>query len=80
MEGVAEATRETFRSLVADGLVLVCNPAARSLLSLSGEVSLESIRGMPRLSPLVALIDQARVPFFPEAGQAAFDKSSYRYL
>jgi two-component system nitrogen regulation sensor histidine kinase NtrY len=44
----------------ADGLVLVCNPAARSLLSLSGEVSLESIRWMPRLSPLVALIDQAR--------------------
>lgn len=44
----------------ADGLVLVCNPAARSLLSLSGEVSLESIRGMPRLSPLVALVDQAR--------------------
>jgi two-component system nitrogen regulation sensor histidine kinase NtrY len=44
----------------ADGQVLVCNPAARSLLSLSGEVSLESLRGMTRLSPLVALIDQAR--------------------
>ena len=44
----------------ADGLVLVCNPAARSLLSLSGEVSLESIRATTHLSPLVALIDQAR--------------------
>ncbi len=44
----------------ADGMVLVCNPAARSLLSLSGEVSLESIRAMTHLSPLVALIDQAR--------------------
>src|SRR5207237_6794787 len=45
----------------ADGLVLVCNPAARSLLSLSGEVSLESLRERTHLSPLVALIDQARV-------------------
>ncbi|HTD51986.1 MAG TPA: HAMP domain-containing protein, partial [Thermoanaerobaculia bacterium] len=44
----------------ADGQVLVCNPAARSLLSLSGDVSLESLREMTRLSPLVALIDQAR--------------------
>jgi len=44
----------------AEGHVLVCNPAARSLLALSGGVSLESLRKRAELAPLAALIDQAR--------------------
>ena len=43
-----------------DGSVIVCNPAARHLLSLSGDVSLESLRRRTELSPLFALADEAR--------------------
>lgn len=44
-----------------------------NLVAVLGPGSNEALTTIP-------LIDQARVPFFPEAGQAAFDKSSYRYL
>src|SRR5262249_25637358 len=53
----------------ADGNVLVCNPAARTLLDLSGEVSIDSLRGSPRLSPVAALIDQARSGPLPRASR-----------
>jgi nitrogen fixation/metabolism regulation signal transduction histidine kinase len=40
--------------------VLVCNPAARTLLSLSGEVSVEALRRRPELAPIAELLDEAR--------------------
>src|SRR5262249_42639510 len=44
----------------SDGRVTVCNPAARSLLSLEGEVTVESLRSRRDLAPLVALLSSAR--------------------
>ncbi len=43
-----------------DGRVTVCNPAARALLSLEGEVTVEALRRRPELAPLVALLEEAR--------------------
>ena len=43
-----------------DGRVTVCNPAARALLSLEGEVTVEALRRRAELAPLVALLEEAR--------------------
>ncbi len=43
-----------------EGRVTICNPAARSLLSLEGEVTVETLRTRLELAPLVALLDEAR--------------------
>jgi two-component system nitrogen regulation sensor histidine kinase NtrY len=43
-----------------EGRVTVCNPAARALLSLDGEVSAEMLRGRRDLGPVVTLLDSAR--------------------
>jgi nitrogen fixation/metabolism regulation signal transduction histidine kinase len=43
-----------------DGRVTVCNPAARALLSLEGDVTVETLRRRPELAPLVALLEEAR--------------------
>jgi len=44
----------------AEGRVTVCNPAARSLLSLEGEVTVETLGRRPELEPVVTLLDEAR--------------------
>jgi two-component system, NtrC family, nitrogen regulation sensor histidine kinase NtrY len=44
----------------AEGRVTVCNPAARSLLSLEGEVTVETLRRRSELEPVVTLLDEAR--------------------
>jgi branched-chain amino acid transport system substrate-binding protein len=44
-----------------------------NLIAVSGPGSNEALTTIP-------LIDRARIPFFPEAGQAEYDKSNYRYL
>ena len=44
----------------AEGRVTVCNPAARALLSLEGEVTAEMLRGRRDLDPVVTLLDDAR--------------------
>ena len=44
-----------------------------NLVAVSGPGSNEALTTIP-------LIDRARIPFFPEAGQAEYDKSNYRYL
>ena len=43
-----------------EGRVTVCNPAARTLLSLEGDVTVETLRTRTELAPLVALLDEAR--------------------
>ena len=43
-----------------DGRVTVCNPAARALLSLEGDVTVETLRRRHELAPLVALLEEAR--------------------
>lgn len=45
----------------AGGRVTVCNPAARTLLALDPEVTLEALRRRADLIPLVALLDEATV-------------------
>jgi nitrogen fixation/metabolism regulation signal transduction histidine kinase len=42
----------------SDGRVLVCNPAARSLLSLDGDVSVEDLRRRPDLQAISALLEE----------------------
>ena len=42
-----------------EGRVTVCNPAARNLLALEGDVTLETLRRRPELTPLAALVEQA---------------------
>lgn len=44
----------------AEGRVTVCNPASRSLLSLEGEVTVETLRRRSELEPVVTLLDEAR--------------------
>ncbi|MGH9365552.1 MAG: ATP-binding protein [Thermoanaerobaculia bacterium] len=44
----------------AQGRVTVCNPAARMLLSITGEVTLDGLARREELSPLVALLEEAR--------------------
>ena len=54
----------------ANGSVLVCNPAVRSLLSLDEDVSLESLRRRPDLAPLAALLEEApKRPLDPPSGE-----------
>jgi two-component system nitrogen regulation sensor histidine kinase NtrY len=43
-----------------EGRVTVCNPAARTLLSLDGDVTVESLRTRAELAPLAALLEEAR--------------------
>ncbi len=43
-----------------DGRMTVCNPAARALLSLEGEVTVETLRERTELAPLVELLEEAR--------------------
>src|SRR5213594_356602 len=38
----------------------VCNPAARTLLFLDGDVTVETLRERAELAPLVALLEEAR--------------------
>ncbi len=42
-----------------EGRVTVCNPAARALLSLAGEVTVETLRRRPELEPVVTLLEEA---------------------
>jgi nitrogen fixation/metabolism regulation signal transduction histidine kinase len=50
----------------SEGRVLVCNPAARSLLSFDGDVSLESLRRRSDLAPIAAVLEEApNRPFDP---------------
>ncbi|HSS45112.1 MAG TPA: HAMP domain-containing protein, partial [Thermoanaerobaculia bacterium] len=44
----------------AEGRVTVCNPAARTLLSITGVVTLDGLARREELSPLVALLEEAR--------------------
>jgi len=44
----------------AAGRITVCNPAARTLLSLEGDVSVEDLRQRTELAPLTALLDEAK--------------------
>ncbi len=48
-----------------DGRVTVCNPAARSLLALEGEVTMERFRARPELAALSALLADAGRGEFP---------------
>jgi nitrogen fixation/metabolism regulation signal transduction histidine kinase len=43
-----------------DGRMTVCNPAARALLFLDGDVTVETLRERAELAPLVALLEEAR--------------------
>ncbi|MEO8432495.1 MAG: ATP-binding protein [Acidobacteriota bacterium] len=49
----------------ADGRVTVCNPAARALLGLEGEVTMEGFRARPELATLSALLADAGRGEFP---------------
>jgi len=49
----------------ADGEITLCNPAARTLLSLSEVVSAGALRARPDLAPLNALLDGARAGASP---------------
>jgi PAS domain S-box-containing protein len=42
-----------------DGRVTLCNPAARTLLAIDGDASVEILRRRPGLAPLAALVEQA---------------------
>jgi two-component system nitrogen regulation sensor histidine kinase NtrY len=44
----------------AGGQITICNPAARSLLGVDGEVTAASLAARPDLAPLVALLEEAR--------------------
>ena len=44
----------------AGGQITICNPAARSLLGVDGEVTAASFAARSDLAPLVALLDEAR--------------------
>ncbi len=55
----------------AEGRVTVCNPAARSLLALGEQVTLEGLRGRPELLPLVRLLEEARANARPTEGRGS---------
>jgi two-component system nitrogen regulation sensor histidine kinase NtrY len=44
----------------AEARVTVCNPAARSLLSLPDNVTMEALRERPELAPLLSLVERAQ--------------------
>ncbi len=52
-----------------EGRVIVCNPAARSLLELHGDVSIESLRARPELGGLVALLGAGRPGDLPSSAR-----------
>jgi two-component system, NtrC family, nitrogen regulation sensor histidine kinase NtrY len=60
LETVLESVTTGVLAFDGEGRVTVCNPAARTLLGLEGEVAVETLRRRPDLAPLVALVDQAR--------------------
>ncbi len=51
----------------AEGRVTVCNPAARSLLGLGEDVSIDALRGRPELESLVSALTAARAGDLPSA-------------
>jgi two-component system nitrogen regulation sensor histidine kinase NtrY len=57
---VLESVTTGVLALDGDGRVIVCNPAARTLLQLGNDVSIEALRGRPELADLVALLSVGR--------------------
>jgi len=60
VETVLKSVTTGVLALDADDSVIVCNPAARNLLSLPDEVSIAALRARPDLAPIAALVDEAR--------------------
>jgi len=54
--------------------------AARSMLASTPNLVAVSGPGSNEALTTIPLIDRARIPFFPEAGQAVYDTSTYRFL
>jgi nitrogen fixation/metabolism regulation signal transduction histidine kinase len=57
---VLESVTTGVLAVDSDGRVLVCNPAARSLLALDENVSLESLRRRPDLAPIASVLEEAQ--------------------
>jgi two-component system nitrogen regulation sensor histidine kinase NtrY len=64
---VLESVTTGVLAVDADGKITVCNPAARALLRLGEEVSLEALRARSDLAPLGALIAEAKATGTPPA-------------
>jgi len=62
---VLESVTTGVLAVDADGRITVCNPAARALLRLGEEVSLEALQGRADLAPLGALIGEAKATGAP---------------
>jgi two-component system, NtrC family, nitrogen regulation sensor histidine kinase NtrY len=60
VETVLKSVTTGVLALNADDNVIVCNPAARNLLSVPEDVSVETLRARPDLAPIAALVDEAR--------------------
>jgi branched-chain amino acid transport system substrate-binding protein len=54
--------------------------AARSMLAATPNLVAVTGPGSNEALTTIPLIDRARIPFFPEAGQALYDTSTYRFL
>jgi branched-chain amino acid transport system substrate-binding protein len=54
--------------------------AARSMLASTPNLIAVTGPGSNEALTTIPVIDRARIPFFPEAGQAEYDTSSYRFL
>jgi len=54
--------------------------AARSMLASTPNLVAVTGPGSNEALTTIPLIDRARIPFFPEAGQAVYDTSTYRFL
>lgn len=54
--------------------------AARTMLASTPNLVAVTGPGSNEALPTIPLIDRARIPLFPEAGQAEYDTSTYRYL
>jgi branched-chain amino acid transport system substrate-binding protein len=65
-----DAAGEAHAAELAARTMLASTPNLIAVLGPSSDEALET----------VPLIDHARVPMFPDAGQAAFDRSTYQYL
>jgi two-component system nitrogen regulation sensor histidine kinase NtrY len=57
---VLESVTTGVMAFDAKGEITLCNPAARTLLSVPAGVSIAALRARPDLAPLVALLDAAR--------------------
>jgi nitrogen fixation/metabolism regulation signal transduction histidine kinase len=60
VETVLKSVTTGILALDADDSVIVCNPAARNLLSLPDEVSIATLRARPDLAQIAALVGEAR--------------------